>query len=70
MSREISFNAFVQTIQGNRAGDRSEKFRVSATYMGGGVAGSISFDVPIAQAQQFFVGQTITVAVRTEDTES
>ena len=49
--------AYVGRIEGNRAGYHSEMVRISADYEASSIAGSITFDVPIEQAREYYVGQ-------------
>jgi len=56
-------DAYIESIYGNRAGDRSEKIRVSASYESANILNSITFDVPIDQANQFFVGQKLRITI-------
>ena len=55
--------AHVEAIQTNRAGDRSEKFRVTATYESSNTASSITFDVPMSEAHRYFVGQRLQITI-------
>jgi len=55
--------AYVSEVRANRAGDRSEKVTISADYESANILSSLTFQVPIAQAKQFFVGQPITINV-------
>ena len=55
--------AFVTTIEAHTAGDRATKARVTATYDMGGTLGSITFDVEIATARAFFVGQPLALSI-------
>ena len=59
----VSIDAWVCEILANRLGDRSEKARVSATYESAGIVGSITFDVPISEAKDFYVGQLIKIYI-------
>ena len=65
---DIEIEAYVQSIEGNRAGDRSEKARVLASYLSSSILGSLAFDVPIGEAKDYFVGQKITIIIRNKDT--
>ena len=65
----IKIDAWVQGIEGNRAGDRSEKVRITASYEAASILSSITFNVPIAQAHDYFVGQKIRIAIYSNFTE-
>ena len=58
------FDAYVSEVRANRAGDRSEKFAVSASYEAANILGSITFEVPIECAKDFYIGQKLTVEVK------
>lgn len=60
---KVTINAYVSEVRANRAGDRSEIVTVSADYESANILSSLTFQVPIAQAKQFFVGQPITISV-------
>ena len=55
--------AYVCEIRGNRAGDRSEKITVTASYESASILSSIAFDVPIEQACEYFIGQEINITI-------
>lgn len=55
--------AYVEAIRGNRAGDRSEKVTVTASYESASILSSITFDVPVEQAGEYYIGQEITITI-------
>ena len=59
----MEIKAYICEIRGNRAGDRSEKVTVTASYESANVVNSITFDMPIEQAREYFVGQKITITI-------
>ena len=59
----VEIEAYVSEIQGNRAGDRSEKARISASYECANVHSSLTFDVPISEARYYWVGQKLALIV-------
>lgn len=61
-----TIEAYVSTIEGYRAGHLSEKMRVCAAYESANIMGSLTFDVPIAEARNFYIGQRLTVVVQWE----
>lgn len=63
-------DAYVTEIQAYRMGDRSEKFRVSASYQMASILGSISFEVEMDQARKFWVGQRLGLHVDLEPPDS
>ena len=60
---KTTINAYVCEIRGNRAGDRSEKVTVCASYESANTLSSITFEVPIENAVNFFVGQKVQVSI-------
>lgn len=60
---EIRIDAYVEEIRANRAGDRSDKARISASYEAASILASITFEVSMEHAKDFFVGQKITIAI-------
>ena len=58
-----TFTAYVCQIQTNRAGDRSEKVRITVTYEVPGSAGSLEFDMPIEEARNYYAGQAVTISI-------
>lgn len=56
--------AYVAEIRGNRAGDRADKIRVTATYEHAKVVSSIEFDLTLVDARKFYVGQEITLIIK------
>lgn len=67
MNTSTRIIAHIAEITGNRAGDRCEKVRVTATYESSNIMGSISFDVPIAEAVRIYVGQALTIVIEHEE---
>lgn len=65
----IVMEAYVCEVQGNRAGDRSDKVRVTASYESADTMGTLTFDVPIANAKLFHVGQTVRIGIYLPDLE-
>lgn len=63
MKKEVVIDAYVSEIRSNGMGDRSEKATVAADYEAASVGNSVTFQIPIAQANQFFVGQKINIIV-------
>ncbi len=63
---EVKIKACVGSIESNRAGDRSEKARVRADYESSRIMGSITFDIPIANTSEYFVGQVISITISTQ----
>ena len=62
-----TIEAYVSTIEGSRAGRLSEKMKVNAAYESASIMSSITFDAPIAEARNFYVGQKITIVVQWDD---
>jgi len=60
---KYTIDAYVQEIRGNRAGDRAEKIIIAANYEAVSILNSITFEVPISEANKFFVGQKISVTI-------
>jgi len=60
---KVEFRAYVEQVTGNRAGHLSEKLRVSASYEIPGLLGSLTFDVPVDQAQEYYIGQELTISI-------
>lgn len=60
---KVEIKAYVMQVTGNRAGHLSENIRVSASYEAAGLLGSLSFDVPIEQAKEFYVGQELVITI-------
>ena len=60
---KIIIDAHVQDIRGDRVGDMSEKVSVCASYESANTLSSITFDVPINNARDFFVGQKIQINI-------
>ncbi len=56
-------DAYIESIQANRAGDRSEKIRVTASYEEANILSSLTFEVPIAEAANYYVGQKVNITV-------
>lgn len=59
----MEIKAYIYEIRGNRAGDRAEKITVSASYESASIMSSITFDVPIEQASEYYIGQEITITI-------
>ena len=55
--------AYVSDVRGNRMGDRSEIVTITADYESANIISSLTFQVPIDHANQFFVGQKINITV-------
>ena len=60
---KVTIDAYISEVRGNRAGDRSEKITIGADYESAGIVSSLTFQVPIDQANRFFVGQKISIIV-------
>ncbi|KKM13662.1 hypothetical protein LCGC14_1714000 [marine sediment metagenome] len=58
-----TIKAYVTAINGNRAGNLSEKITVCASYEAASIISSITFEAAIAEADKFYVGQEIGVVV-------
>ena len=59
----INIVAWVCEIRGNRAGDRSEKVSVSASYESANILSTITFEVSVEDARSFYVGQQIQIQI-------
>ena len=55
--------AYVGRIDGNRAGHLSETVRISADYEASNIAGSITFDVPVSEAREYYIGQKLRIEI-------
>ncbi len=59
----ITIDAFITEVRGNRAGNLADKVTIAADYESANILSSLTFQVPIAQANQFFIGQKITITI-------
>lgn len=60
----VDINAYVSSIEGNRTGHLSEKIVVTAHYECSNIFSSISFNVPIKSARNYYVGQEINIRIK------
>ena len=54
---------YVTSIEAPHSLANNESFRVLATYEMGGTLGSVSFDVPIAEAKNFYIGKALNLSI-------
>lgn len=61
--KPIMIDGLVARISGNRNPDVSEKARIDLHYQCANVIAGIEFDVPFAEARNFWVGQRLTITI-------
>ena len=64
---KVVIDGYISEIRSNRMGDRSEKVRMSADYESAGIIGNLTFEMPILQAKQFYIGQKINIIITASD---
>ncbi len=60
---KVEIDAYISDLRSNRMGDRSEKITISADYESAGILSSITFQVPITEAKNFYIGQRIKIMI-------
>ncbi len=60
---KYQIDAYVEMIRGDRAGDRSDKIEITASYEAASILSSLTFQVPILEANRFYIGQKIAILV-------
>lgn len=68
MKTTETIDAYVCEIRTNRAGDRSDKITVTASYESAGVCGDICFFAPITFAKRYYMGQKLIVSIKPSKT--
>ena len=58
-----TITAYVENIQANSIGNLATKGRISAGYESANTISSITFDVPIEQAREYYIGQKLRIEI-------
>lgn len=59
----VKIKAYIESINGNRAGDRSEKIRITASYESSNIMSTITYELPIDEAYRYYVGQELEISI-------
>lgn len=68
MSRGLEIGeAYISSIEGNRAGRLSERVKIIAAYRMADTVGSIIFEVTLEAARGYYIGQKLTISIAVEE---